>query len=56
MKTLSEKELGRLMMLLGAVHDIAEKTRDEIVQRQLNDVRIKMEKILVPENDRDTNN
>lgn len=47
----AEEQIAKLMMLCGCLHDIAEKTKDSIAQKQLLDVSDKLQKIVEKIND-----
>ncbi len=46
--TLSPKEISHLMMLTGALHDVAEKTFDGTSKRKLKEIITKYQEILEP--------
>lgn len=53
-RTLNETELARLMMLTGALHDVAEierttRTHDEMITRHIASIAKGFEQILFPE-------
>ena len=37
---------GELLMLSGALHDIAEKSKEHYTQKQINDIRERLEKLV----------
>ena len=46
MVVIPDKEKGEVMMALGCLHDIAEKTNDQMVKKQIADVDARLKKIL----------
>lgn len=51
-----DQQRGEVMMAIGCLHDIAEKTNDQTVKKQLATVQLRLEKILrLPEMDLDNN-
>ena len=43
---MKESDKASLLMLCGALHDIAEKVKDDIGAFQIDDVRVKIERIV----------
>jgi len=43
---LTDKTKGELMMLCGALHDIAEKTKEQTTCKQITDVQMRLQKII----------
>lgn len=43
---MSNQDKSNLLMLCGALHDIAEKVKDDIAAFQVGDVRVKIERII----------